>query len=63
MSDTVYRFKKDDPEYQSKRHQCLIDLTKSRYKNDEAFRNQCKQRSKEYYHMLKARAMSNLGNE
>lgn len=57
MSDTLYRFKKDDPEYQQKRHQYLVELTKNRYKNDEVFRDTCKQRSKAYY--LKLKTMAN----
>lgn len=56
MSDNVYRFKKDDPEYETKRRKHLIELTKSRYKNDEDFRNKCKARSNAYYHKLKALA-------
>ncbi len=64
MSDTCYRFKKDDPLYQQKRHKHLIEITKARYKNDEAFRNQCKERSKAYYSKLKTMAAnsSNLCN-
>ena len=49
-----YRFKKDDPEYQIKRSKHLIELTKARYKNDDQFREKCKQRSQAYYYKLKS---------
>ena len=52
----VYRFKKDDPEYEPKRRLHLIELTKNRYKNDEMFREKCKQRSQSYYYKLKSLA-------
>ena len=58
MSD-AYRFKKDDPEYHLQRHKHLIEITKARYKNDEAFRNKCKERSKAYYQKLKSYMPSN----
>ena len=54
MSETVYKFKKDDPEYENKRRQHLVQLTKDRYKNDEAFRERCKQRARDYYKKLKS---------
>ena len=58
MVDTVYKFKKDDPEYENRRRQHLIQLTKDRYKNDEAFRNKCKERARAYYQRLKSFASS-----
>ena len=56
MPEIVYKFKKDDPEYETRRRKHLIELTKDRYKNDEDFRNKCKVRSNAYYHKLKALA-------
>ena len=54
MVDTVYKFKKDDPEYLNKRRQHLVQLTKDRYKHDEVFRSKCKERAKAYYQKLKS---------
>jgi hypothetical protein len=59
MTDTVYRYKKDDPEYKEKRTKHLVQLTKDRYKNDDAFRDKCKERARAYYHKLKAMANAN----
>jgi hypothetical protein len=58
MSDS-YRFKKDDPEYQQKRHKHLVELTKNRYKNDEVFRDKCKERARAHYQKLKTMANNN----
>ena len=51
-----YRFKKDDPQYETNRRKHLIQLTKDRYKNDDLFREVCKARSQAYYYKLKAMA-------
>ena len=58
MTD-LYKFKKDDPGYQQKRHKHLVELTKDRYKNDEAFRDKCKERARAHYQKLKTMAMAN----
>ncbi len=62
MNDTIHRFKKDDPEYKQKRHKHLIELTKQRYRDDEAFRNKCRETSRAYYQKLKSLATSNSSN-
>jgi len=49
----IYRFKKDAPDYQEKRHKHLIELTKNRYKNDEIYRNKIKENAKKKYERLK----------
>ena len=53
-----YRFKKDDPEYETNRRKHLIALTKDRYKNDNEFWERCKERSQAYYYKLKALALA-----
>jgi hypothetical protein len=55
----LYKFKKDDPEYQQKRHKHLVELTKDRYKNDEVFREKCKELARTHYQKLKTMAMAN----
>ena len=57
-----YRFKKDDPMYKENRSKHLIEITKARYKNDEAFRDKCKERARAYYYKLKANANINTSN-
>ena len=54
----VYRFKKDDPQYNENRRNHLVEITKARYENDETFRNKCKERSRLYYQRLEQAAVN-----
>jgi len=49
----IYKYKKDAPDYQEKRKNHLIQLTKDRYKNDLEFRNKVKENAKKHYDRLK----------
>jgi hypothetical protein len=50
---SIYRYKKDAPDYKENRHKYLIQRTKDRYKNDEDFRTKMKETSKKHYDKLK----------
>jgi hypothetical protein len=57
---TIYKFKKDDPEYKINRHKHLIELTKQRYQTDPDFKNKMLETSRNYYKNLKELANKNL---
>jgi hypothetical protein len=48
-----YKYKKDYEDYNDNRKQRLIDITKTRYKDDEDFKIKVKERSRLYYDNLK----------
>jgi len=53
MDKPIYNFKKSDVDYEEKKKQYLINLTKYKYYNDEIFRNNMKTNSQNRYNKLK----------
>lgn len=53
MDKPIYDFKKGDDDYDEKRKQYLINLTKYKYLNNEEFKTKMKNSSKNRYEKLK----------
>jgi hypothetical protein len=52
MEKPIYNFKKGDVEYEEKRKQYLIDLTKYKYHTNKEFKEKMKNTSKNRYNKL-----------
>ena len=59
MDKPIYNFKKSDVDYEEKKKQYLINLTKYKYYNDEIFRNNMKTNSQNRYNKLKKAFLKN----